>query len=55
MFLIDLRFNLVRLVTFGEIFAEPVACQFIARLGELSNSLRRVDLHRSRGEQPNSP
>jgi len=55
MFLIDLRFNMVILVTFGENFAEPVACLFIARLGELSNSPQRVDLHRSRGEQPNSP
>jgi len=54
MFLIDLRFNMVRLVTFGENVVEPVACLFIARLGELSNSPRRVDLHRSRGEQPNS-
>jgi len=55
MFLVDLRFNMVRLVTFGENFAEPVACLFIACLGELSNSPQRVDLHRSRGEQPNSP
>jgi len=50
MFLIVLRFNPVRLVTFGEKFDEPIACLFIARLGELSNSPRRVDPHRSRGE-----
>ena len=55
MFLIVLRLNMVRFVTFGEKFTEPVACLFIARLGELSNSPRRVDVHRSRGEQPNSP
>jgi len=28
---------MVRFVTFGENFAEPVACLFIARLGKLSN------------------
>jgi len=46
---------MMRFWTFGEEFAEPVACLFIARLGELSNSPRRVDIHRLRGEQPNSP
>ena len=55
MFLIVLRFNMWKFWTFGEDFAEPVVCLFMARLGELSNSPRRVDLHRSRGEQPSSP
>jgi len=46
---------MVKFGTFGVNFVEPVACLFIARLGELSNSPWRVKLHHSRGEQSHSP